>query len=135
MQYAPDPEVTPFVVIAVLATVAACGRVAAARDRGHAAAGASRLTPRVPRVPRALWRTFGLSALGVLASWSVGGLYLSLGPGIIGAAPCDDQNHAIGGLFVFVFSAFAVLAQWLLPRRRDAADRGRRGRACSPSAA
>ena len=79
VQYASYPEVTPFVVIAVLATVAAW---AAWRLPETVATSGRRisLTPRVPRVPRALWRTFGLSALGVLASWSVGGLYLSLGP-------------------------------------------------------
>ena len=77
------------------------------------------LTPRMPRVPRALWRTFALSALGVIASWAVGGLYLSLGPGIISEI-LDDQNHAIGGLFVFSVCAFAALAQCLL---RDVATR------------
>jgi MFS family permease len=70
-------------------------------------------TPQVPKVPRVLWRTFGLSALGVLASWSVGGLYLSLGPSI-----ADDlfgtSNHAVGGAFVFAFCAFAAAIQWVL---------------------
>ena len=105
-------------VIAVLAALAAW---AAWRLPETVATSGKRisLTPRVPRVPRALWRTFGLSALGVLASWSVGGLYLSLGPSIIGQLHAT-QNHAVGGLFVFVFSACAVLGQWVL---RDVGNR------------
>ncbi len=118
VQYASYPEVTPFVVIAVLAALAAW---AAWRLPETVATSGKRisLTPRVPRVPRALWRTFGLSALGVLASWSVGGVYLSLGPSIIGQLHAT-QNHAVGGLFVFVFSACAVLGQWVL---RDVGNR------------
>jgi MFS family permease len=118
VQYSPDPEVTPFVVIALLA---ALGAWAAWRLPETVASSGERisLTPRVPRVPRHLWRTFGLSGLGVLASWSVGGLYLSLGPAIIGQLH-PTQNHAVGGLFVFVFCACAVLAQIVL---RDVPNR------------
>lgn len=112
VQYGPDPEVTPFAVIAVLATLALTAAwllpETVARDGARLT-----LTPRTPRVPRSLWRTFALSGLGVLASWSVAGLYLSLGPGIISGL-LDDQNHAIGGLFVFMVCAFATLSQWVL---------------------
>jgi MFS family permease len=109
VEYARYPEVTPFAVIAVLA---ALGAWAAWRLPEPVVTSGKRfsLTPRVPRVPRVLWRTFGLSGLGVLASWSVGGLYLSLGPAIINQLH-QTQNHAVGGLFVFVFCACAVLSQ------------------------
>ena len=112
VQYARYPEVTPFVVIALLAAVAAW---AAWRLPETVDARGTRfsLTPRVPRVPRALWRTFGLSGLGVLASWSVGGLYLSLGPAIVGQLH-PTTNHAVGGVFIGAFTACAVLAQWVL---------------------
>jgi len=111
VQFAPDPQVTPYVVIAVLAAGAAT--TAWMLPETVVRSGRITLTPRMPRVPRALWRTFSLSALGVTASWAVGGLYLSLGPGIISEI-MDDQNHAIGGLFVFSVCAFAALAQFLL---------------------
>ena len=75
-----------------------------------------RLTPQMPRVPRALWRTFALSSLGVLAAWSVGGLYLSLGPIIVGSL-LDSHNHAVGGIFVFAVCACGALAQWALRAR------------------
>ncbi len=112
VQYAPYREVTPFVVIGVLAAVAA---VAAWRlpETVETEGRSFSLTPRIPRVPKPLARTFGLSALGVLASWSVGGLYLSLGPGVVDGL-FSTQNHAAGGLFVFAFCAFAALGQWLM---------------------
>ena len=112
VQYARYPEVTPFAMIAVLA---ALGALAAWRLPETVDSHGARftLTPRVPRVPRALWRTFGLSGLGVLASWSVGGLYFSLGPSIIRELH-PTENHAVGGLFVGAFAGCAVLAQWVL---------------------
>jgi MFS family permease len=112
VQYVRYPEVTPFAVIAALA---ALGAVAAWRLPETVDSSGSRftLTPRVPRVPRALWRTFGLSGLGVLASWSVGGLYFSLGPSLVGQLH-HTTNHAVGGLFVGGFAGCAVLAQWVL---------------------
>ena len=92
------------------------------------------LTPRMPTVPRSLWRIFGLSALGVLAAWSVGGLYLALGPGLISELT-GTENHAIGGLFVFAVCARATLAQWVLRASEQPHHvRRRRGR-CLQSAA
>ena len=111
VQYAPAPEVTPYVVIAVLTALA----IAAAWRLPETVLGERRLTltPQVPKVPRSLWRTFSLSALGVLASWAVGGLYLSLGPGIV-ASMLSTSNHVAGGFFVCVCSALAAAAQWVL---------------------
>jgi MFS family permease len=117
VQYGPSPEVTPFAVVTVLAlvTAAAAWRL----PETVAPTGSLALTPRMPSVPRALWRTFTLSALGVLAAWSVGGLYLSLGPGIVDQL-LRSQNRAVGGLFVFMVAGAATLVQWLL---RDASTR------------
>jgi len=117
VQYGPSPEVTPFAVVTVLAlvTAAAAWRL----PETVAPTGSIALTPRMPSVPRALWRTFTLSALGVLAAWSVGGLYLSLGPGIVDQL-LRSQNRAVGGLFVFMVAGAATLVQWLL---RDASTR------------
>ena len=39
-----------------------------------------RLTPQRPSVPAAVRRPFLLASLGVISSWSIGGLFLSLGP-------------------------------------------------------
>jgi MFS family permease len=112
VQYVGHPEVTPYVVIAALVVAAT---FAAWRLPETVTASGARFsfTPQVPKVPRSLWRAFGLSALGVIASWSVGGLYLSLGPGIVGNL-FGTKNHAVGGAFVFVFSSLAVVSQWFL---------------------
>lgn len=112
VEYARFPEVTPYVVIALLAVLAtwAAYRLPETVDR---AGRKLTLTPRAPRVPRALWRTFALSGAGVLAAWSVGGLYLALGPGIIYELH-STQNHAVGGLFVFLVCALATVSQWVM---------------------
>ncbi len=110
--YAPAPEVTPYAVIAalVLVAVVAAWRLPETVER---AGRRLTLTPQVPRVPRTLWRTFSLSGLGVLAAWAVGGLYLSLGPVLV-SSMLESQNHAVGGLFVFIVCAMATLSQWVL---------------------
>lgn len=112
VQYVRYPEVAPYVLIAVLAALAAW---AAHRLPETVDSHGARFTlrPRAPRVPRPLWRTFGLSGLGVLAAWSVGGLYFSLGPSLI-AQLHPTTNHAVGGLFIGGFTACAVVAQWVL---------------------
>jgi MFS family permease len=112
VEYVRYREVTPFVVIALLAALGAWAawRLPETVD-SHGARFS--LTPRAPRVPRALWRTFGLSGLGVLAAWSVGGLYFSLGPALIQQLH-HTTNHAVGGIFVGAFAGCAVLAQWVL---------------------
>jgi MFS family permease len=111
VEYVGHPEVTPYVVISVLVVLAACA--AWRLPETVQSRSAFSLTPRVPKVPRSLWRPFALAGLGVLASWSVGGLYLSLGPGIVGNL-LNTENHAVGGVFVFGFCLFALAAQWLL---------------------
>jgi hypothetical protein len=42
--------------------------------------GRMRLTPQRPSVPRQVRRPFLLAALAVISSWSIGGLFFSLGP-------------------------------------------------------
>ena len=118
VEYAPRPEVTPYLVIAVLAGL---GVVAAYMlpETVERAGQKFSLTPRVPSVPRYLWRTFTLSGLGVLAAWSVGGLYLSLGPSVISTLH-STTNHAVGGAFVFLVCALATGSQWVL---RDVSNR------------
>ena len=111
VEYLPRPEVLPFVVIATLSVLlaAAAWRLPEPVVRS----GSVSLRPRMPGVPRTLWRTFALSGLGVLAAWSVGGLYLSLGPSIVNDLH-PTTNLAMGGLFVFAVCAFATGAQWVL---------------------
>jgi MFS family permease len=112
VEYARYPEVTPYVVIAALALLATWAAFLLPETIDRAGRKLT-LTPRAPRVPRSLWRTFSLSGAGVLAAWSVGGLYLALGPGIIYELH-NTQNHAVGGVFVFLVCALATAAQWVM---------------------
>jgi MFS family permease len=112
VEYVRYPEVTPYAAIAALAALGAWAAWHLPETVDSQGARFT-LTPRVPHVPRAAWRTFGLSGLGVLASWSVGGLYFSLGPSLIRELH-PTTNHAVGGLFIGAFAGCAVLAQWML---------------------
>src|SRR4051812_20632838 len=75
----PAPRVLPYVELFVLFAIAVAGvvrmpePVAGARSR-------VRLTPQRPRVPATVRRPFLLAGLAVVSSWSVAGLFLSLGP-------------------------------------------------------
>jgi MFS family permease len=73
------------------------------------------LTPQRPAVPPQLRRTFGLAALGVLSSWSIGGLFLSLGPEL-SATLFHSSNHLVAGVGVFVLAASGATAQLVFGR-------------------
>src|SRR3954467_1243886 len=78
VQLAPAPRVLPYVALLVLFAIAFVGALlmpepVAERSR-------PRLTPQRPSIPAVVRRPFVLAALGVISSWSIGGLFLSLGP-------------------------------------------------------
>ena len=62
-----------------------------------------RLTPQRPSVPASIRRPFFLAALGVMSSWSIGGLFLSLGPQLSGSL-FHTTNHLVSGVPVFVLA-------------------------------
>lgn len=122
-QYAPDPLVTPFIVLLALVGVTLAGALAlpepvVARSR-------PRLRPQRPQVPAAIRRPFALAALGVLASWSIGGLYLALGPRLA-SEMLHSTNHLAGGASVLALTAPAAIAQlvWSQLEARRAASQG-----------
>jgi MFS family permease len=113
VQVAPAPRVVPYAVLSVLFAIALTGAVlmpepVASRSR-------LRLTPQRPRVPGVVRRPFFLAALGVISSWSIGGLFLALGPQLA-ARIFDTTNHFVTGLSVFVLAGAGALAQLLLGR-------------------
>src|SRR3954454_22862548 len=78
VQFAPAPRVLPYVALLVLFAIAFLGALlmpepVAERSR-------PRLTPQRPSIPAVVRRPFLLAPLAVISSWSVGGLFLSLGP-------------------------------------------------------
>jgi hypothetical protein len=74
-----------------------------------------RLTPQWPSVPSAVRRPFLLAALGVISSWSIGGLFLSLGPQL-SADLFHTTNHLVAGVPVFALAGSAAVAQIVLGR-------------------
>jgi MFS family permease len=114
VQLLPAPRVLPYVLLFVLFGVAFVGALlmpepVATRSR-------LRLTPQRPRVPAGVRRPFFLAALAVLSSWSIAGLFLSLGPQL-SATIFETDNHLVTGLNMFVLAASGALAQFAFGRR------------------
>jgi MFS family permease len=113
VEFLPAPRVLPYVALFVLFAIALVGvwlmpEPVASRSR-------PRLTPQWPSVPPAVRRPFFLAALGVMSSWSIGGLFLSLGPQL-SADLFHTTNHLVAGLGVFALAGSAAVAQLALGR-------------------
>ena len=104
----PAPRVLPYVLLLVLFAVAFAGALLMpepVRDRAR-----PRLTPQWPSVPPPVRRAFLLAALAVISSWSIGGLFFSLGPAL-SAGLFGSTDHLVAGVGVFVLAGAATLAQ------------------------
>jgi predicted MFS family arabinose efflux permease len=104
----PAPRVLPYVVLLALFATALVAvwlmpEPVAARSR-------PRLTPQRPHVPAAIRGPFTLAALGAVSSWSIAGLFLSLGPQLA-AELFHTTNHLVSGVGVFALSGAAAVAQ------------------------
>jgi MFS family permease len=109
----PAPRVLPFVALFTLAAVAIVGvwlmpEPVTARSR-------PRLTPRRPHVPQVVRGPFLLAALGAVSSWSIAGLFLSLGPQL-SAELFHSTNHLVTGIGVFALAGSAAVAQLAVGR-------------------
>jgi hypothetical protein len=113
VEYLPAPRVTPYVILAALFAVAFAGALVMPEpvtDRTR-----PRLTPQRPGVPQVVRRPFFLAALGVLSSWSIGGLFFSLGPGLT-ASVFGTSDHLVTGLSVVLLAASGAVAQVVFGR-------------------
>jgi len=104
----PAPRVLPYVALFVLFAIAFAG--ALAMPEPVAGRSRPRLTPQRPRVPAIVRRPFFLAALGVISSWSIAGLFLSLGPQL-SADLFHTSDHFVAGIGVFVLALSGALAQ------------------------
>jgi MFS family permease len=109
----PAPRVLPYVVLFVLFAIAFAGALlmpepVAERRR-------PRLTPQKPSVPPAVRRPFLLAALGVISSWSIGGLFLSLGPQLSGTL-FHSTDHVVAGISVFALAGAGSVGQLVFGR-------------------
>jgi hypothetical protein len=104
----PAPRVLPFIALLVLFTIALAGvwmmpEPVAQQSR-------PRLTPQRPHVPATIRGPFLLAALGAVSSWSIGGLFLSLGPQL-SADLFHTTDHLVTGAGVFALTGSAAVAQ------------------------
>jgi MFS family permease len=116
VQYAPDPLVTPFIVLLALVGITLVLTIALPEpvvDRTRPS-----LRPQRPRVPAETRRPFMLAGLAVLSSWSIAGLYLALGPTLVGEL-MHTSNRLAGGAGVLALTLPAAVTQ-LVWQRLDA---------------
>jgi predicted MFS family arabinose efflux permease len=122
VQDAPDPRVTPFALLCVLVVVA-LGGVALLPEPVIRAARPS-LRPQRPVLPLEVRGAFALASAGVVASWSIAGLYLALAPSLA-VDLLHTDSHLAGGVAVFALGASAGIGQVALrsltPRQATAA--------------
>ena len=107
------PRVLPYVVVLVLFAVASLGVAylpEPVTERTN-----FRFTPQKPSVPPAVRRPFFLAALAVLSSWSIGGLFFSLGPQLTNLL-FHSTNTVVSGVGIVMLAGSAAVAS--LPVRR-----------------
>ncbi|MCZ8378202.1 MFS transporter [Mycobacterium sp. CPCC 205372] len=119
-QYAPHPLRTPYAVVAVLCLIVGVGLLALREPHLTRSGGPIRIAR--PAVPAEIRADFWFAALGVMASWSVLGVLLSLYPSLA-ARQTHIDNLVFGGAVVGTTAFAAALAQLFatrMPARRAA---------------
>jgi MFS family permease len=112
VEFLPAPRVLPYVLLAILFLTFLIGAWRLREPVEVSADARFRLTPQRPYVPPVARRPFVLAALAVLSSWSLGGLFLSLGPQLSGLVYSSD-SHIVSGLSVFMLAGTGAVAQLL----------------------
>lgn len=107
-QFGPHPFVTPYVAVAVVILALLLGVLALVEP--HAARGQKPFRVARPAVPASIRTDFWFSALGVMAAWSVLGVYLSLFPSFAGRQT-HIHNLVFGGVVVAAMAGSGAVAQ------------------------
>src|SRR6476661_8088752 len=107
------PRVLPYVVLFVLFAIAFAGPYWMPEPIENG--GRFHLTAERPSVPAVVRRPFLLAALAVLSSWSIGGLFFSLGPQLA-AHLFNSSNVIVSGSGIVALAGAAVGAQLLTAR-------------------
>ena len=107
-QFGPDPLVTPYAVVALVVLVVLFGLLAMEETHGDRAHGRIRISR--PSVPSAIRADFRFAVLGVMATWSVLGVYLSLFPAFAGQQT-GIHGLVFGGVVVAAMASAAAVSQ------------------------
>jgi MFS family permease len=113
VEFAPMPQRTPYLVLLAIFAVLLVGAILMPEPVTERRP--LNLRFQRPHVPREIRGAFLLSALGVLASWSIGGLFMSLGPQLA-AVELHTDNHLAGGAAIFALTASGALSQLVFQR-------------------
>jgi MFS family permease len=113
VQLGSAPRVLPYIVLLVLFATAFAG----AYWMPEPVLGRSsfRLTPRRPSVPAGIRHPFLLASLAVIGSWSLGGLFFSLGPGL-SAQLFRTSSVIVAGIGAVALALSAALSQMIFHR-------------------
>ncbi len=114
--HGPHPLVTPFAIISAAVVVLLV--VVLVLPETHATDRATTLNVARPRVPASIRHEFRFSALGVMASWSVLGVFLSLYPAM--ASRAIHAEHVLFGSVVVGLSAGAAAVSQVVAGRWEA---------------
>ncbi|MGH3156406.1 MAG: MFS transporter [Streptosporangiaceae bacterium] len=107
------PRTSPFVMLLVLSAVALAGAYWMPEPVSERAR--FRLTPQRPSVPAGIRHPFLLASLAVLGSWSIGGLFFSIGDQL-SAHLLNTGNVVLASLAGVLLTLPAALAQLALQR-------------------
>ncbi|MCL2542852.1 MAG: MFS transporter [Nocardioidaceae bacterium] len=107
-QYAPDPLVTPYAVVALVVVALLLALLGVPEP--HAGRGLAPLRLARPGVPAEIRHDFRFAVLGIMAAWSVLGVYLSLFPAFAGEKT-GMHSLVFGGLVVAAMAGAAAVSQ------------------------
>ncbi|MBO9522144.1 MAG: MFS transporter [Nocardioidaceae bacterium] len=107
-QYGPDPLVTPYAVVGLVVLLLLFNLLLMAEP--HQARSTTPIRLARPNVPRAIRGDFQFAVLGVMAAWSVLGVYLSLFPAFAGVST-GIHSLVFGGAVVAAMASSAAVSQ------------------------
>ena len=107
-QYAPDPLVTPYAVVALVVLVLLLALLPLPEP--HTNRSTARVRIARPAVPESIRADFRFAVLGVMTSWSVLGVYLSLFPAFAGQRT-GVHSLVFGGVVVAAMAGAAAVSQ------------------------
>ncbi|MFD6228248.1 MFS transporter [Streptomyces sp. NPDC060232] len=114
VQYAPAPTVLSYLLLIGAFAVTLVGVVRMRESAPGADAGARlRVFPHRIHVPAGARGPFAVLVLTIVAVWSVGGFYLSLGPHLA-LSLLQSANYLVGGATVALLAGAATAAQLML---------------------
>ncbi|WP_116449610.1 MFS transporter [Blastococcus litoris] len=112
VQLVPSPTDWVFGVLTVVFLLAAVGTVVLPESSPRLPGAVTSLVPRV-HVPPAHRRAFVVALPLLVACWSVGGLYASLGPSLV-ADVFGIDNHLVGGLLILALNGTGIVGSLAL---------------------